>query len=279
MYALVELVIKGPEASISLFFVGMPVSLYLLMSVLAAMVSFGLFCSHIVRKLTAESIPAKLLDALEAKLEHNRGRLEQAFTKKFAKLSINEFEVTEDLKTIDKQLKENHKGIERIDETRNKHLKTLERQTVAFKDIKKRIEILESQLTPKPHLTSRSSIQEISGVGPKIAGRLESIGMTRVEDLITEYPRVVALRTKIPQKKIENIQATAQFLMIPGIDEKRAKLLHEAGITSANKLADQNPIQLFKKIANITGNSDDRPTLEEIASYIKLAQHNFSVFY
>jgi len=284
IYSLVELAVTGPQADINiLFMLGgtfyVPISFYFLTSVLVATLCFGYFCSLIIRKLTIESTATKMFDVVEEKSRHNQEQLEKAFTKKFAELSMDEFEVAEALKSIKMQLRENQKRIQEIGEMRGKYGVTLKRQTVVLKEIKKKTEKMESLLAPKCLLNGCSDIQEIGGVDKKMAEKLKSVGITHVEDLITEYPRKIALSTRIPKRKIEKIQAAAQFLMIPGIDRKRAKLLQKAGITSAKKLADQDPIQLLKKLASVTENIDDRPTLEEIASYIKFAQSGFSVFY
>ncbi|MCK4474908.1 DUF4332 domain-containing protein [Candidatus Bathyarchaeota archaeon] len=283
-YAIIELVVTGPQTVINVlslvdgtYYVS--VSVYFLTSVLAATVSFGYLCSASSGRLLMESVATKMPDAIDMKLRHSRQQLEKVVTKKFAALLMSDFKVAEALKNIEMQLGETRKRIEKIDETmRNKYGKAVKRQIAGLEDVKKKIEQLESQLMPKPRLTSRSVVQEISGVGKKTAAKLESVGITSVEDLIVEDPVVIAQRTKLSKKKIEKIQATAQLLMIPRIDGNKAMLLQKAGITSADKLADENPIRLFKKVANVTENSDDTPTLEEIASYIKFARSNFSVF-
>lgn len=283
VYALVELAIGGPQATINILsLIGetydVSVTTYVVTSMLAAATFFGVLCSLFIRKLTVETAAAKISDTIESKLQHNQGQLEKVVTKRFANLSMNDFKITEHLKHIKIQLEENQGRIEKTDKARNKYNRTIEKQIITLKEMKRKIEKIESQLTPKPHLTSRSNIQEISGVGDKIADELKTAGITTVEKLIIEEPAVIAQRTKLSDSKIEKIQGTAQLLMIPRINENKAKLLQKAGITSANKLASQNPIPLFKKIANVTKNSDDTPTLEEITSYIKSARSNFTAF-
>lgn len=226
-----------------------------------------------------ESVATKMPEAIDLQLRHSQQQLEKIVSEKFAALLVNEFKVAEDFKNIRIQIGETRKTIEKIDATmKNKYGNALKIQIAELEDVKKKIEELKSQLMPKPCLTSRSVIQEINGVGKKTAEKLKSVGMTSVEDLIVEDPAVIAQKTKLSKKKIEKLQATAKLLMIPRIDGNKAILLQKAGITSADKLADENPIRLFKKVANVTENSDDTPTLEEIASYIRSARSNFSVF-
>lgn len=283
-YALIELVVRGPQSSINVLSLmdgtyDVPVSIYVSASMLIAAASFSFLYSSFIRKLTAETASTRLLDALESKLHHNRGQMEKVITRKFANLSMNDFKITEDLKNIKIQLGESQGRIEKIGEARYQYGRTMEKQIVALEDLKKKLEKIESQLTLKPCLTSRSDIQEVSGVGQKIAEKLKSVGITNVERLVIEDPAVIAQKTELTKNKIEKIQGTAQLLMIPKIDENKAKLLQKAGITSTDTLASQNPIQLFKKIASVAKNRDYTPTLEEIASYIKFARSNLSIFY
>jgi predicted flap endonuclease-1-like 5' DNA nuclease len=282
-YALIELVILGSEGSINILLLirgtyDVPVSAYFLASVLAAAVSFGYLCSSSNSRFTVEAAVAKMLDVVEAKLQHNQEHVEGVLTEKLAALSLGEFEVTEGFKNIEMQLGENRKGMEKLGSTRFRNGKAMKRQIRELAYIKKKIEEIESRLAPKPRLTSRSDIREISGVGKKTSQELKSVGVTNVEGVIVEDPAVIAHETKLSKKKIEKIRATAQLLMIPGIDGKKAKLLQKAGITSLDKLSNQNSIQLFKKVVNIAKNGDDTPSLEEIASYIQFARFNFSAF-
>jgi predicted flap endonuclease-1-like 5' DNA nuclease len=286
LYALIELVIMDFQGNINVLLLiretyYVPVSAYFLASVLAAAVFFGYLFSSSSSRLTVEAAVAKMLGAVESKLQHNQKYVEGVLTEKLAALSLDEFEVTEGFKNIEMQLGENRKGMEEIARarpTRIKNGKAMKRQIRELADIKKKIEEIESRLAPKPRLTSRSDILEISGVGKKTSQELKSVGVTNVEGVIVEDPVVIAHETKLSKKKIEKIRATAQLLMIPGIDGKKAKLLQKAGITSLDKLSNQNSIELFKKVANVAKNSDDTPSLEEIASYIKFARFDFGAF-
>jgi predicted flap endonuclease-1-like 5' DNA nuclease len=281
-YALIELVILGPEANINVLLLisgtfDVPVSAYFLASVLAAAVSFGYLSSSFNNRFALEVAVAKMLNVVESKLQHNQEQVEGVITEKLAALSMDEFEVTAGLKNIEMQLGENLKGMEKLSST-SKNGKAMKRQIRELAAIKKKIEEIESRLAPKPRLTSRSDIQEVSGVGKKTCQELKSAGVTNVEGVIVEDPAVIADETKLSKKEIEKIRATAQLLMIPGVDGKKARLLQKAGITSLEKLSSQNSIQLFKKVANVAKKSDDAPSLEEIASYIKFARFNFSEF-
>lgn len=279
VWALVELVMKGPQTEINLLYIiGLPVSIYFSASALLAMIFFSYLCSVFMRESRMDPTD-KLIEDFEEKLKQDREQLGEAVTKTFARLSMNEFKIADGLKNIETHLKENQKRIEEAGEIESKYGKNVERQIFALKGIKTKIERIEGKLAPKPPLTSRSKIQEIGGVGQKIAEKLKSVGVTNVEELIIKDPAVIAQRIQLSKSRIEKIQTNAQLLMIPRISEKKVKLLQKAGITSIDQLASENSIQLFKKVVEATEDGDETPTLEEIASYIRFARSNFSVYH
>ena len=68
--------------------------------------------------------------------------------------------------------------------------------------------------------------------------------------------------------------------MIPGVDENDAELLVDAGITSRRELADQDLVQLSRRISEIAKtyieegkvSKEENPTIEEISSWIRIAK-------
>jgi predicted RecB family nuclease len=76
------------------------------------------------------------------------------------------------------------------------------------------------------------------------------------------------------------LQATAQLRMIPSVDENDAEMLVDAGITSRRELADQDLVQLSRKISEIAKtyieegkvSKEENPTIEEISSWIRIAK-------
>ena len=65
--------------------------------------------------------------------------------------------------------------------------------------------------------------------------------------------------------------------MIPGTNGKTVRLLQKAGIDRIEKLAREDTLRLFRKIAKVTQENEFRPTLEEVASYIKYARTNYAI--
>jgi predicted flap endonuclease-1-like 5' DNA nuclease len=272
-----ELVINGPLVNINILSViggtlYVSVFAYLLLSVLTASLSIGCFCSHIIRKL--KKTGANMAFAvLEAKLENNEKKIERALDNDIAKLSLDQFMVSRDLKSINKQIKENQTIIEKIGKVWDALEKALNKQAIALSVLEKRLEKIESRIMPIPCLAATSDVKEITGVGEKTAESLKAAGIGSVEDLIIEDPAIIAQKTNISESNITKIQAMAELLMIPGINLKTVKLLQKAGVSSVEELARQNLMHLFKKIAIVSGKKEDKPTLEELALHIRLAQY------
>lgn len=143
-----------------------------------------------------------------------------------------------------------------------------------------RLERLESEFPPKPKLTSQSSPEEIKGVGPHLGEELRSIGISNVGELITADPATITGRTRLSADMATRLQARAQLLTIPGIDENDVELLEEAGVTTRRELAEQGTIELSRIIGEIAKtyleqgkiSESEKPTIEEISSWIKLAK-------
>ncbi len=277
VHALIEFVINGPSFNINILSViggtlYVSALAYLLLSALAASLSIGCFCSYIIRKLKKTGANVAF-GVLEAKLENNKKKIERALDKDITKLSLDQFMVSRDLKSINRQIKENQTIMEKIGKVWEAHEKAVNKQAIALSILEKKLEKIESRIMPVPYLAAASDVKEITGVGEKTAESLKAAGIGSVEDLIIEDPAIIAQKTNISESNIAKIQTIAELLMIPGINSKTVKLLQKAGVSSVEELARQNPIHLFKKITIISGKKEEKPTLEELALHIRLAQY------
>jgi len=172
---------------------------------------------------------------------------------------------------------EHSKAIEQMSMTVEKAVK---KQATQIKAMTKRVEKLEQKLLPQPKLTSQNKPETIKGIGRQLGKELKALGITTVADLITADSRTLAKETRATRDMIKHLQTTAQLLMIPGMEEKHAELLEEAGITTRKDLARQEPIQLSQKLQPIVKTyieqkkltEREKPTIEEISSWIKQAK-------
>jgi len=244
---------------------------------------------------------------LSEKLENNRATSEQLFKKAETNLENARKEMLDTLekqeKTIQKVRHDMISTVEtKVNETREEMLGMLEKQGTTIRkveslsklgadaikkqrteleDMRNRLEKIEGHLMPpQPRLKSQDNPEEIRGIGPRLGEELKSIGITNVGELIMADPAIIDEKTRASREMAERLQATAQLLMIPSVDENDADLLLEAGITSRKELAAQDMVPLSRKIGEITKayikegkiSKNEKPTIEEISSWIKMAK-------
>jgi predicted flap endonuclease-1-like 5' DNA nuclease len=182
---------------------------------------------------------------------------------------------------LSSDLKEQEKVMMDVKQVSENSAAALKRQRAELKTIKLKLEKIEENIVPvQAELTSLDDPKAIKGIGPHLGKELRGLGITSVREFLTADPAVIGEKTRLSQEMAENLQVTAQLLMIPGLSEKDAELLAEAGIKSRKQLADQDLIQFSRKVGKIAKihvdegkiSEDDCPTIEEISSWIRMAK-------
>ena len=166
-------------------------------------------------------------------------------------------------------------GVKRLTEEGATELKN---QRAELEEIKLRLERIEGNIGPnQANVKSLDDPEDIKGIGPALGKELRTLGVTSVGDFLTTDPAVIGEKTRISKEMAENLQASAQLMMIPGVDSNGAELLIEAGVKSRKQLADHELIQLSKKVGEIAKiyveqgkiSKEEHPTIEEISSWIR----------
>jgi predicted flap endonuclease-1-like 5' DNA nuclease len=169
-------------------------------------------------------------------------------------------------------------GVKRLSEEGATALKN---QSVELEEIKLRLGRIEGNMAPtQAKLKSLANPEDIKGIGPALGKELRGLGITSVGEFLTTDPMIIGEKTRVSQEMAENLQATAQLMMIPGVDANDAELLIDAGIKSRRELANQDLIQLSRKVGEIAKiyvdqgkiSKDEYPTIEEISSWIRMAR-------
>jgi len=182
---------------------------------------------------------------------------------------------------IARQLGEIKASSEQQEQQEKKAANAILKQRDEITDVKLRLDSLEEELAkPKPELTSLSDTVDVKGIGPTKANELKEMGIATVGEFILTDPQVIAQGTSTSQGVVEKLQARAQLSMVPGVKGKDLILLEELGITSRRQLANQDPIDLSKRINKLFNNlvekgqisGDEKPTIEEITSWVKFAK-------
>ncbi len=169
-------------------------------------------------------------------------------------------------------------GVKRLSEEGATALKN---QRAELEEIRLRLERIEGNMVPnQAKLKSLDNPEDIKGIGPALGKDLRILGIESVGEFLTTDPIIIGEKTRVSQEMAENLQATAQLMMIPGVDSSDAELLIEAGIKSRKELADHDLIQLSRKVREIAKiyvdqgkiSKDEYPTIEEISSWIRMAR-------
>lgn len=308
----------GPQTIIEPYLIGsfiggLSIATYLWISILATFVFLGMTLNSILSKLPDSTLfdnvfekvkdlknDQKVLEKIKTRLmvidaslsDIRRGFLEgfsqqgedikkirkELFNKFDKKLAAFKEEMTKHFEKTEKGLEKTLKKAETINK---KNATLIAKQMKEIANIKSKLEKLEKELVqPKPQLTSQSELKKVKGIGTHLANELKGMGITSVGELILADPLVIAEKTGASKKTVEKLQGRAQLLMVPGITEKDITLLEELGITTRRELAEQDPIELGKKMNGLLKayvekgkiSETEKPTIEEIASWIKLAK-------
>jgi predicted flap endonuclease-1-like 5' DNA nuclease len=157
----------------------------------------------------------------------------------------------------------------------------LDKQRSALEAVKTSLGRIEDNLvTKQAKLRSLDDPEEIKGIGPALGKELRLLGISSVGEFLTTDPSVISEKTRVSKEMAENLQAMGQFMMIPGVDSSDAELLVDAGIKSIKELTEHDIIQLSRKIDELAKiyieqgklSKDQRPTIEEIASWKKMGR-------
>jgi chromosome segregation ATPase len=182
--------------------------------------------------------------------------------------------------TVTKQLGEMGTALAQHEQRQKRTAATITKQRTEIAEIKLKLEKIEEELAkPQPLLTSQSNVEEVNGIGPKKGTALKEIEIANVGEFIMADPKVAAEKMGASEKTVEKLQKRAQLSMVPGLKDTDIFLLEEAGITDRKSLAEQDPIELSKKINAIFKTNvekkkvseEDKPTIEEIDSWVKSA--------
>jgi len=153
-------------------------------------------------------------------------------------------------------------------------------QEVEILNIKLTLDRLEDAfVSPKPQLTSDSKPEDVRGIGETTGNELRAIGIMSVGELVLTDAALIAAKTDMSEKTVEKLQGRAQLAMVPGVTEKELVLLEEVGVTNRKELADQDPLELGRKINGVFDfcvekgkiSEAEKPTIEEIYSWVKFA--------
>jgi predicted flap endonuclease-1-like 5' DNA nuclease len=97
-------------------------------------------------------------------------------------------------------------------------------------------------------------VDEVEGIGPVNAGKLDAVGITTVDDLVRECGpaggrHYVAEETGISEHKLLEWTNRCDLMRIPGVGSEYSDLLEAVGVDSPRELAQRNPANLAAAIS------------------------------
>jgi hypothetical protein len=263
---------------------------YLWASTIMMLLLFTATCFSIYRGLPLDPSLLQRITKMEETLAANSNMIENTQIGFFKKLEDSEKLNDEAFHKINTNLEETRKEVADNLTKQNEALKNMEKETGKSADnvkkqatdlskIKKTLEELESKGNEKPKVNGQTKLEDFKNVPSNLANKLSRIKITNVSDLLATDSTSIAEKTGELPENIAHLQAQAQLLMVPGIDEKHSELLVKCGVTSQKELANQDPVQLYRGVVGIAKTYTEQgkmspskvPTLEEVASWIKQA--------
>lgn len=264
--------------------------MYFWTSAIAMLLLFTVTCFSIYRGLPLDPSLMQRMTKMEETLTNNSNMVENTQIGFFKKLEDSEKLHEEAFHRINSNLEETRKEVSDNLTKQNTALQSMEKETEKNADhvkkqatdlskIKKSLEQLESKANEKPKVNGQTKLEDFKNVPPSLATRLSNIKIRNVSELLATDSTSIAERTGELPENIAHLQAQAQLLMVPGIDEKHSELLVKCGVTSQRELANQDPVQLYRGVVGIAKTYTEQgklpqskvPTLEEVSSWIKQA--------
>lgn len=196
-------------------------------------------------------------------------------------ISAIETKTAEAAKKVSADLKKQETAILGIKLLNEETATGLKNQRTELNEIRLKLERIEESIAPnQPKLKSLDNPEEIKGIGPALGKELRSMGVTSVGELLTTNPELIGEKTRVSKEMAENLQASAQLMMIPGVSSSDAELLMDAGIKSRKELASQDLIVLSRKVGALAKvyvdqgkmSKEDYPTIEKVSSWIRNAR-------
>jgi len=295
--AVMLLTLRGSDFIIEFSFMDLKLQIvsvlaYFLVSVITTFVLLSLTFYFMFKGFPADPNVFQRLSKVEADLALNTNMLENMQIGFFRRLEDNEKTTDEALqkmninlgearKETNDALQKQRKALRDAQKENKKNTEIIKKQATEVAGVRKRMKKIEKALSPaKTKLTSKSKLEAVKGVKPRLAKGLKTMGITHVGQFLTTDPAVIAAKTMELHETVTNLQARAQLLMVPGIDANDAELLVKAGVTSRKDLADQDPVQLCRAIANVATTYVEKgkmlasrvPTIDDVWSWIRSAK-------
>ena len=293
--AIVNLNLNGGGATVQFTIFGaslgsMNSEIYFWTSTVIMLLLFTATCFSIYRGLPLDPQILQQIAKVEENLATNSNMIENTQIGFFKKLEDTEKLNNEAFRKVHQNLEDTRKDVadnlakqsnilQSVEKVTEKNADNVKKQSTDLAKIKKTLEELESRNNGKSKFTGQTKLGDFKNVPSNLATRLGNMKVTNVSELLAADSTSIAEKTGELPENIAHLQAQAQLLMVPGIDEKEAELLVRFGVTSRRELANQDPVQLYRGLSGIAKTYIDQgkmseskvPTIEDVSQWIKQA--------
>ena len=264
--------------------------IYFWVSAVTMLLLFTVTCFSIYRGLPLDPSLLQRITKVEETLAANSNMIENTQIGFFKKLEDSDKLHEEALHRINSNLEvtknevadnltKQSTSLQNMEKETEKNADNVKKQTTDLTRIKKSLEELESRASEKPKVNGQTKLEDFKNVPSNLANKLSHIKITNVSELLATDSTAIAERTGELPENIAHLQAQAQLLMVPGIDEKHSELLVKFGVTSQKELANQDAVQLYRGVVGIAKTYTEQgklppskvPTIEDVSSWIKQA--------
>ncbi len=99
-------------------------------------------------------------------------------------------------------------------------------------------------------------IEDVEGIGPAIGGKLRACGIEDSDHLLAETKtakqrKTLAEKAGINEKQVLKYANMVDLYRISGVGKEFAELLEASGVDTVPELAQRNPADLAKKLAEV----------------------------
>jgi predicted flap endonuclease-1-like 5' DNA nuclease len=127
---------------------------------------------------------------------------------------------------------------------------------------------------------AKQKIEDVEGIGPVIGEKLRACGIADTDALLAETKtpkqrKALAERSGLGEKRVLKFANMVDLYRISGVGAEYAELLEASGVDTVPELARRNPVELTKKMAEVTQAKKltrRTPSETEVAKWIEQAK-------
>jgi predicted flap endonuclease-1-like 5' DNA nuclease len=103
---------------------------------------------------------------------------------------------------------------------------------------------------------AKQKIEDVEGIGPVIGEKLRACGIADSEALLAEtrtpkQRKALAEKSGLGEKRVLKFANMVDLYRISGVGSEFAELLEASGVDTVPELAQRNPVELAKKLAEV----------------------------